>query len=329
MDSAPRARPEAPPTGYLHPGYAASLVGFGRPVALPRCGGFVLERPVGAGGDVDAMGCYPLFACRDWSALAGDVDELARRVVSLVLVTDPFAEVEPAALRRAFPDRCMPFKEHCVVDLGRPLESSVSRHHRRCARRALARVSVERCETPLEALDEWIALHAHLVARHRIRGLRAFSRSAFAGQLALPGAVLLRARAGGEAVGMQLWLVHGDVAYGHVLAFDEAGYALGAPYAMYWWALEHFASRVAWCDLGAVPGASDDAASGLRRFKQGWATGTRTAWLCGRIGDRRRYEALAREAGAAGSAYFPAYRAGELAEAPAPIAADAAREGAA
>ena len=45
-----------------------------------------------------------------------------------------------------------------------------------------------------------------------------------------------------------------------------------------------------------------------RRFKRGWATGTRTAHFCGRVLDPERYAQLA---GAAATSYFPAYRAGE------------------
>jgi hypothetical protein len=51
---------------------------------------------------------------------------------------------------------------------------------------------------------------------------------------------------------------------------------------------------------------------GLSRFKRGWATGTRTAYLCGRVLDRREYERMVRAAGAGTTAYFPAYRTGEF-----------------
>jgi hypothetical protein len=52
-----------------------------------------------------------------------------------------------------------------------------------------------------------------------------------------------------------------------------------------------------------VRASADD---GLSRFKAGWATGRRTAWFGGRIGDRAAYDALAAGRQAA---YFPAYRA--------------------
>ena len=72
------------PTGYLHPAYAASLGGFGRPWHLPNCGGWLLERPIAGSAACDATGCYPLFACRDWSALRADLQSLAPKLVSLV-----------------------------------------------------------------------------------------------------------------------------------------------------------------------------------------------------------------------------------------------------
>ena len=91
--------------GYAHPFYAASLAEFGAPLRLPRCGGWVLERSVPGGHARDAMGCYPLFVCQDWRALAADLDDLDGPV-SLSLVSDPFGdydEIGPAAMlsRRA------------------------------------------------------------------------------------------------------------------------------------------------------------------------------------------------------------------------------------
>jgi hypothetical protein len=55
--------------GYAHPAYATSLAEFGRPHELIQSSGWILERAV-PGTDVrDAMGCYPIFACRDWSLM--------------------------------------------------------------------------------------------------------------------------------------------------------------------------------------------------------------------------------------------------------------------
>ena len=51
---------------------------------------------------------------------------------------------------------------------------------------------------------------------------------------------------------------------------------------------------------------------GLREFKRGWSTGTRPAYLCGRILQPQRYAELAEERGPGERSYFPAYRAGEF-----------------
>src|SRR5215470_18655700 len=90
-------------TGYLHPGYPASLAEFGRVVRLSRSEGSLLARPVPHDTALDAMGCYPLFACRDWSALAADLEHLDGRLISLSLVADPFG-VSSRDLRALFPD---------------------------------------------------------------------------------------------------------------------------------------------------------------------------------------------------------------------------------
>ena len=306
------------PTGYLHPLYAASLSEFGVPRLLPQSGGWVLERTTPAQANDrgaharDAMGCYPLFACADWTRLHLDLEDLGRDLVSLAVVADPFGAYTLAELQRAFPDRCVPFKEHFVVDFARAAAATVSKHHRYYARRALAQVEVAHYTDAFEFLDDWTALYATLVERHKLTGIKAFSRAAFAQQLSVPGCVVLRARAAGQTVGAHLWYVQGEVAYSHLAATNARGYELMAAYALYWFALEHFRGRVRWLDLGAGAGAGATDAGGLTRFKRGWATDTRPVYFCGRVFDHERYQALTAARGASQSNYFPAYRAGEF-----------------
>lgn len=301
-------------SGYAHPGYAASFAEFGAARALGSSGGWVLERPVGASGRTDAMGCYPVFACRDWSALRDDLAAVGDDLVSLSLVTDPFGDFEVAELERCFPELCAPFKQHFVVDLARDPASFVDRHHQRNARRARARVRVERCDGDPGILDDWVGLYSTLTERHGIRGISAFSREAFRGQLGVPGLTAFRARVDERTVGMILWYTSGPVAYYHLAAYSEEGYRCGASFALFQESLEHFARQgLAWLSLGAGAGASGDGSDGLTRFKQGWATDTRTVFLCGRVFDPGAYAALSRAAGTDGSAYFPAYRRGEFA----------------
>ncbi|HEX4333741.1 MAG TPA: GNAT family N-acetyltransferase [Usitatibacter sp.] len=296
------------PTGYAHPGYARSLAEFGTPLELTRSGGWMLERPVAKGGASDAMGCYPLLFCRDWRSLREDLDALEGRIVSACAVPDPFGAHDEALLRDAFRDVVTPFKQHFFTDMHVPLEESVSRHHRKYARKALRDVDAEVVADPAGYLDEWLGLHHWLVARHEASGIRAFSPRAFAAQLSLPGAVVVRATHRGVPVGAQLWFQHEDVAYGHVLAFTPDGYQLGAPYALYWFALSHFVGKVRWCSFGGVSGTEVASPEGLARFKRGWATGTRTAYFCGRILDRARYDDLVVRAGTPARNFFPAYR---------------------
>ncbi len=290
---------------------------FGRPLRLEASGGWLLQRTVPGTGQSDAMGAYPLFACRHWRSVAADLEKLESSLVSVALVTDPFGDWDEAVLRESF-DRVREFKAHFVADLAAPSERIVSKHHRYYARRALAEVTVDVSADPRGALDEWLRLYAQLVTRHGISGMRAFSRASFAAQLGLPGMVLFTARRLGKAVGAHLWLMSGlgetAVAYSHLAAFDTAGYELGAAYALHSTAIEYFRGRAAWLDLGAGAGlgSSVGADDGLTWFKAGWSTGTRPAYLCGRVLSRRLYEELTKERGSAGDSYFPAYRAGEF-----------------
>jgi hypothetical protein len=255
------------------------------------------------------MGPYPVFACTDWTALPDDLAELD--LVSVTLVTDPFGDWTVELLDAAFPDRRVAFKEHYVVELAGWELASASAHHRRFAARGLRKVAVERVPRPADLLDEWVALYGELVRRHAITGVSAFSRAAFARQLEVPGITAFRAVAGDELAGAALWYVDAGVAHWHLAAYSPLGYRLDASYALLATALEFFAGDgVRWASLGAGAGLSAEPTDGLSRFKAGWATGTRTVHLCGRILDPERYEALG---GPAGTRYFPAYRADSMA----------------
>jgi hypothetical protein len=313
MEAAKIDDPAADVTGYLHPQFARSCQEFGRPRELPRCRGWILERSIPTFSDTDAMGCYPLFACKDWSQLHLDIDDLQNQLVSLTLVTDPFGDYDEPYLHRCFPDLVLPFKEHFVIDLEKSPAQGVLRRHRKEARRALQQVSVHVHPDPPAFLDTWMNLHSHLIAKHNIKGIAAFSRSSFAAQLSVPGMVVLWASYGGEPVAATLYFVHDGVAHGHVLGSTDVGYEHGALYALIWSAIEHFRNSVRWINLMGVPGAQDVGSEGIRRFKLGWTRQTRTAWLCGRILNLERYAEIVRATGTSQTRYFPAYREGEMA----------------
>ena len=298
-------------TGYLHPDYARSLAAFGEPRVLPGSGVSVLVREISGTSRVDALGVYPLVCCRDWSALAGDLTAVAGDWLSLALVVDPFSGFCEAELRALF-DPVRLFKEHFVAELGPPVEAMASKHHRYYARQSLKTVEVRAMERPIDHLDEWCDLYGELIRRHELRGIKAFNREAFAIQLTIPGMVMLRAADAQGPVGMHLWYVQGEVAYSHLAAFNARGYDAMAAYALYWHAITWFTGRVKFLNFGAGAGVSTDATDGLTRFKRGWSNASRSAWFCGRVFDREACDRLTAERAPAGTAYFPAYRAGEF-----------------
>jgi GNAT acetyltransferase-like protein len=286
---------------------------FGVPRELPRSGGWILERQIHGFADHDAMGVYPLFACRDWSELYQDLDDIKHELISLTLITDPFGEYDVAQLHLCFKDVVFPFKEHFVVDLNRSIDSVVSDHHRRNSKKVLQRVCVERCTKPAGHLDEWFGLYKNLIRRHQINGIAVFSRESFAKQLDVPGIVAFRARHEGVTVGMLLWYIQGNVAYYHLGAYSEYGYELRASFALFLFAIEHFAAnRLRWLNLGAGAGVKGDYKDGLSRFKRGWSTGTRPVYFCGRIFNHARYAEIVNANGLGTTTYFPAYRRGEF-----------------
>lgn len=299
-------------TGYLHPDYAESLSEFGTPLLLPRSGGWLLKRSID-GVQADAMGTYPLFACSDWKPLKDDLNQLGESVVSAVVVTDPMGEYDEPFLRDCFNDLVVPFKSHFGNDLSRPLEETMPKHHARNVSSGLKQVTVERCEDAISHLEEWVKLYSALIKRHQITGIRTFSRNSFMRQLKTPGMVCFRAIRDRQTVGMILWYVQNGVAYYHLGAYTDEGYELRASFALFCKALEYFAEAgLKYANLGAGAGLGSDADDGLSRFKRGWSTCVRTAYICGRILDRQAYDRLVRARGVGATNYFPAYRNGEF-----------------
>ena len=300
------------PLGYSHPLYAASYAELGEPRHLPRSGGWILQRAIPGNDSFDAMGCYPLFACRDWRGLEADLAELAD-LVCLSAVTDPLGDYTPEILRRCFGAVCIPFKQHFVADLTRPREEFVASHHRRNARKALALAIVEEAECPATWADDWVRLYGHLIERHSIDNFTTFSPRILAAQLRVPGMHVFRALVDGAVAGMALWLAQGNAAYYHLAAYNDAGYRSRVSFALFWSAFGYFAERgVMRLSLGAGAGVQGSADDGLTRFKQGWSTGTKTVYLCGRILDESAYARLAQGLGDATTRYFPQYRSGEF-----------------
>jgi hypothetical protein len=299
--------------GYGHAAYAASLSEFGKPRHLERSKGWLLERPIPGCGGRDAMGCYPLFVCGDWSELGSDLKDIGNDLLCLSLVTDPFGDYDVNYLRECFPEVTIPFKDHFVVDLSRVFETFVHSHHRRNARRALNQLQVEKCASPVEFLDDWITLYGELIERHNITGLAAFSKASFAKQLVVPGMVAFRAVCGDATVGMVLWYEQDNRAYYHLGAYSARGYELLASFALFEYSIKYFAQRdFEWLSLGSGAGVGSSGESGLSRFKQGWSTGTRTAYFCGRVFDQNKYVEIVKTRNVGSTKYFPAYRAGEF-----------------
>ena len=272
-----------------------------------------MERAIADSSYSDAIGCYPLFACSEWNLLERDLDELSPGLVSLCLVADPFGQHNETLLKGCFPDLVLPFKDHFVVDLTVPIEKTVSKHHKYYARKALQTVEVEYCETPAAYLDDWSELYSNLIDRHKLTGIKAFSRDAFERQLQIPGVALWRAVHKNVTVGAHLWYIQDGVAYSHLAAFNVQGYELMAAYALYWTALQTFTAKMRWLDIGAGAGTQENTDRGLTFFKRGWATGTKMAYLCGRIFNRPAYDQLTKTRCGRPTSYFPAYRQNEMA----------------
>ncbi len=298
--------------GYMHPEYAESLAEFGTPRELPRCGGWILERQIPEFPYRDAMGCYPLFCCQDWSQLNADLEDISDELVSLSLVTDPFGAYDLTYLKQCFRDLVILFKEYYIVDLVKSKNADVSNHHRYYARRALKKVYVEECQEPLQFLDEWIGLYEILIKKHNIQGIKAFSRKSFARLLRIPGIFMLRAVYENTTIGAQIYLLQEDAVHRHLSASSEVGYKIRSSYALDWYSIKYFSDKARWLILGGSAGLEQDYTDGLNAYKRGWSTITRPVYFCGRIFNHERYEEIVKVKNIVATDYFPVYRKGEF-----------------
>src|SRR4051812_20294163 len=145
--------------GYRQEAYPRSLREFGRPRALRGAGGWLLERTIPSMPDhCDAIGCYPVLACRNWNGLPADLEDLREELVTIAFVADPFAPIDPIQMARTF-DVFTSFKEHMVLDLSLSPETVITKHHRYYARRALRSVEVDVTTEPQLHAREWTALY--------------------------------------------------------------------------------------------------------------------------------------------------------------------------
>ena len=302
-------------TAYSHPAYTGSFAEFGTPERLRRSGAWILKREIPGHPNLrDAMAIYPFLCCESWPDLAADINEL-EGIVSLTAVPDPFGDHQPALLRATFPD-CFNdnYKIAEIADLNLPYEEYCSASRRKAAVKALDRLTIEVVADPRAHIDEWSRLYDGLIAKHDIVGLRAFSRANFEGLLATPGLTYIRAVYEGKTVGVQTWMVQGDVAYAHLAAYDMTlGYRLYAPSALYWYAYGHFLGKVRWLFYGgSATGADAYNQDKLTNFKKSWGSDVRPVYLCGRILQPETYAMLSQGKLASADGYFPAYRHGEF-----------------
>ncbi len=299
-------------TGYLSAAYAQSMAGQGRPLPLPQSGATLVVRPIPGNDEEDAAAPYPLLLCASWAGLAADIAALPPALVSLAVVTDPFANCDEGELRRAFNHIVRPYKLHYIIDLTRPLESFADRHHLGCARSALKKLVIEHCTAPLDHFEDWMGLYENLIARQGLRGAGIMSRDSLRAQFQVPGFRLFRASQRGRTAGMIAVMETADHAYFHLGAYSAEGYRLKTSYALVRGIIDHYRhAGFSAMSIGGGAGAFGADDTGLTSFKRGFSSGSLMTYFCGHVIDAGRYASLAAMPPGAMD-YFPAYRTGEF-----------------
>ena len=296
--------------GYLHPLYAKSFSELGEPIFLAESRGWLIKRRIPGTDYFDAMGPYPLFLCEEWGKLTDDLEQLKQDLVSVTLVIPPLMQFPVEKFQNYF-DRFFPYKDHYLLDLSIPLDQVISKGRRKDARRALRNLVIDVVSAPNIDPLEWYGLYQNLVSRHNIKGIRAFSGSSFKSQVAIPGMHFFRAFYEGRLVGGSLYLEQENLVFFHLSAFYNEGYDLDAAYAVKWTALQYFASKARWMNLGGNTTNASGQFSGLDRFKKGWSNKTAKSYFCGKILNPAFYAETTKKRSSSSLSWFPAYRAGE------------------
>ena len=130
-------------TDTVHPGYGASdyaqaLSEFGTPRELRSRSWTCSNAPCRLHPCVDAMGCYPVFACHDWSRLSEDLEAFSAR--GQALVDRRLRKLDRADVAPDLRPRRDAVQGAHIYDLTLPPNGTLARSHRRRARRALRRV---------------------------------------------------------------------------------------------------------------------------------------------------------------------------------------------
>jgi len=288
------------------PEYAAAFGPPWEPIEVPAWGSFILTRPIPGTSARDAVGCYPLVGFAPGADIAGGLEQLkGKGLVSIVGVPDPLSSPPLDDLAHHFA-LCRPYKTHYCVDRRRP-PRQLPANHKRKLRKSMGSLHITVGELG-EQLDCWCDLYSSLIARHRIRGIAAFSRRFFEKIADHTAFTTIVAWHLGEIVSMALWARGGNAAYYFLGASSPLGYRLSAAYTTMAAAIDHFRD-VQWIHLGggADPDTSRD---GLSFFKRGFANTDLVALLCGDILDPHTYAKLSSAEPSA--TWFPAYRASEL-----------------
>ncbi len=295
--------------GYLSKSYAASFEQIGASHHLPACDGWAIIRNIPDTPYRDAMGCYPLFSCGSWEDLGSDLSSFPEHTVAFSMVTDPLGDFTDADLQSVFTDLCRPFKQHYILDLEKDVSPVIASNHLRNAKKALKTLQIEACPQPSLQVEAWTDLYANLIKRHQIKGISAFSRAAFQKQFETPGLIVYQAMLEDNLAGMVMFYEMDNAVYYHLAAYTDDGYAHRASFGIFYKAIQDFQSKnLKWLNMGGGAGMTDSDENGLVRFKKGWTSETRTAWLCGKVLHKPAYQMLSKQNPHASDTFFPAYR---------------------
>lgn len=293
---------------YRHPGYAASYNDSAEVLWLEHCDGWLVRRHIDGSSATDLANPYPLFCCKNLSAIDSDLIGLdTTTTASLVIRTDAFSQKQVSRRLTGF-DNIFRFKTHYIARFDQPWRSFARRNCRRLAARAKLSFDFRRVEKPATRARVLWELNQVILKRRNATQEAQLSQETLATQLTLPGVTLFEAHDERGVQAAACFMEVGEYAYAHLLGSSNQARDRFVVYGLYGHALDYYQQRVQAIDFGGAVGINSCSQDGLSQFKQGWCNQTGISYLCCKILNRDLYQEICRRRDTEGSAFFPAYR---------------------
>lgn len=297
-------------TGYLSKAYADSFKEFGQIVPLGKDYRYLLERPIDSTEYKDLVSLYPLY-CAPPEHTFRYLENTSTPHITTTLITSPLIDPYPY-----FQERDLvivkPYKTHYIVNLTKQYHCSHyhwNKVHEFAESGHEVNIRILYPHNVIDYAQHFYKLYKVLCKKRKIEGLIAFSELAMIRQFQTPGLIVFEVldtvrnlnkdspsynpNPSGLPMAIRTFMIQGNDIYYHLAAQTykcikvAPGFSQAVHYAAIMYAKQLGLENMV---LGGVPDGAES--SGLKDFKEGFATHTRQNHICMKIHNPKVYEQL-------------------------------------